>query len=137
MTPPVHAELINDLLTATDRRPPTPDRRPPAGTPPPSTSSVLVIPDRDGHVLLMHRAADDFTGGLWERWERWELPSGGADPGEVKLDALHREPSSARRQPLRPKKVKVANRPRLAMISPGKGTQQSLFMFVRWSFAQL
>ncbi|MFG2533016.1 NUDIX hydrolase [Streptomyces sp. NPDC048516] len=73
MTPPVHTDLIDGLLAAADRDA--------------ITKHVVgaVIPDRDGHVLLMHRASGDFMGGLWE------LPSGGVDPGEGLLDALHRE----------------------------------------------
>ncbi|MER0477476.1 NUDIX hydrolase [Streptomyces sp. Edi2] len=73
MTPAARAELINDLLAAADRDA--------------IAKHVVgaVIPDDDGHVLLMHRAADDFMGGLWE------LPSGDVGPGESLLDALHRE----------------------------------------------
>jgi 8-oxo-dGTP diphosphatase len=44
-----------------------------------------VIPDSEGRVLLLHRAADDYLGGLWE------LPSGGVDAGETLTEALHRE----------------------------------------------
>uniref|UniRef100_UPI003F4910CD NUDIX hydrolase n=1 Tax=Streptomyces sp. CA-136453 TaxID=3240050 RepID=UPI003F4910CD len=44
-----------------------------------------VIADEDSKVLLLHRTADDYLGGLWE------LPSGGVDPGENLIDALHRE----------------------------------------------
>ncbi|PBC80267.1 8-oxo-dGTP diphosphatase [Streptomyces sp. 2224.1] len=73
MTPAPRAELINDLLAAADRDA--------------ITKHVVgaVIPDGNGRVLLMRRAADDFMGGLWE------LPSGGVDPGEGLLDALRRE----------------------------------------------
>ncbi|WP_116210024.1 NUDIX hydrolase [Streptomyces olivoreticuli] len=44
-----------------------------------------VITDDDGKVLLLHRAADDYLGGLWE------LPSGGVDDGEGLIEALRRE----------------------------------------------
>ncbi|GHC73766.1 NUDIX hydrolase [Streptomyces cinnamoneus] len=44
-----------------------------------------VIPDADGKVLLLHRPADDYLGGLWE------LPSGGVDDGETLVEALRRE----------------------------------------------
>ncbi len=44
-----------------------------------------VIPDAEGKVLLLHRAADDYLGSLWE------LPSGGVDEGETLTEALHRE----------------------------------------------
>ncbi|SCK50748.1 NUDIX hydrolase [Streptomyces sp. WMMB 322] len=44
-----------------------------------------VISDAEGKVLLLHRAADDYLGGLWE------LPSGGVDSGETLTEALHRE----------------------------------------------
>ncbi|MBB5119483.1 DNA mismatch repair protein MutT [Streptomyces eurocidicus] len=44
-----------------------------------------VIADDDGKVLLLHRPADDYLGGLWE------LPSGGVDDGETLVEALHRE----------------------------------------------
>ncbi|MFG2490516.1 NUDIX hydrolase [Streptomyces caniferus] len=73
MTPPVQADLLDGLLTTADRDA--------------ITKHVIgaVISDSDGRVLLLHRAAGDFMGGLWE------LPSGGVDPGEDLLDALHRE----------------------------------------------
>jgi 8-oxo-dGTP diphosphatase len=44
-----------------------------------------VIPDAQGRVLLLHRTAGDYLGGLWE------LPSGGVDAGETLTEALHRE----------------------------------------------
>ncbi|MER7576926.1 NUDIX hydrolase [Streptomyces sp. NPDC126514] len=44
-----------------------------------------VIPNAEGKVLLLHRAAADYLGGLWE------LPSGGVDAGETLTEALHRE----------------------------------------------
>ncbi|WKX70831.1 NUDIX hydrolase [Streptomyces sp. XD-27] len=44
-----------------------------------------VIADPDGKVLLLHRAAGDYLGGLWE------LPSGGVENGEDLVDALRRE----------------------------------------------
>ncbi|MFF3765018.1 NUDIX hydrolase [Streptomyces sp. NPDC001922] len=44
-----------------------------------------VIADAEGRVLLLHRAADDYLGGLWE------LPSGGVDAGESLTQALRRE----------------------------------------------
>ncbi|MEV4438944.1 NUDIX domain-containing protein [Streptomyces sp. NPDC049577] len=44
-----------------------------------------VIADSDGRVLLLHRPADDYLGGLWE------LPSGGVEPGETLIEALRRE----------------------------------------------
>ncbi|OIJ98992.1 DNA mismatch repair protein MutT [Streptomyces sp. MUSC 14] len=44
-----------------------------------------VIADTDGRVLLLHRTADDYLGGLWE------LPSGGVDDGETLVQALRRE----------------------------------------------
>ncbi|MBT2386583.1 NUDIX hydrolase [Streptomyces sp. ISL-11] len=44
-----------------------------------------VIADGDGKVLLLHRTADDYLGGLWE------LPSGGVDDGENLIEALRRE----------------------------------------------
>ncbi|MDH2392097.1 NUDIX hydrolase [Streptomyces sp. HNM0663] len=44
-----------------------------------------VIADPDGKVLLLHRAAGDYLGGLWE------LPSGGVDEGEGLIEALRRE----------------------------------------------
>ncbi|MER6548482.1 NUDIX hydrolase [Streptomyces sp. NPDC001250] len=44
-----------------------------------------VIANPDGKVLLLHRAADDYLGGLWE------LPSGGVDDGEDLIEALRRE----------------------------------------------
>ncbi|HEX5566324.1 MAG TPA: NUDIX domain-containing protein [Streptomyces sp.] len=44
-----------------------------------------VIADAEGRVLLLHRPADDYLGGLWE------LPSGGVDGGETLTGALRRE----------------------------------------------
>ncbi|GAA0452378.1 NUDIX domain-containing protein [Streptomyces sp. NPDC046215] len=44
-----------------------------------------VITDEAGKVLLLHRPADDYLGGLWE------LPSGGVDRGESLTEALRRE----------------------------------------------
>lgn len=44
-----------------------------------------VIADSAGRVLLLHRTAEDYLGGLWE------LPSGGVDAGETLTEALRRE----------------------------------------------
>lgn len=44
-----------------------------------------VVTDAQGRVLLLHRPADDYLGGLWER------PSGGVDDGETLSEALRRE----------------------------------------------
>ncbi|MFI0738364.1 NUDIX domain-containing protein [Streptomyces sp. NPDC021100] len=44
-----------------------------------------VIADEGGKVLLLHRPADDYLGGLWE------MPSGGVEPGESLIEALRRE----------------------------------------------
>lgn len=44
-----------------------------------------VIADAEGKVLLLHRTASDYMGGLWE------LPSGGVDGSESLTEALHRE----------------------------------------------
>ncbi|GAA3655770.1 NUDIX hydrolase [Streptomyces chitinivorans] len=44
-----------------------------------------VFTDADGRVLLLHRPADDYLGGLWE------LPSGGVEDGESLTEALCRE----------------------------------------------
>ncbi|MER5784344.1 NUDIX hydrolase [Streptomyces mobaraensis] len=44
-----------------------------------------VIADSEYKVLLLHRTADDYLGGLWE------LPSGGVEPGESLIQALRRE----------------------------------------------
>ncbi|WP_407547789.1 NUDIX hydrolase [Streptomyces sp. Pv4-95] len=73
MTLPLGADLLDELIAAADQD---------------SITKHVVgaaIQDHDGRVLLLHRAAGDFMGGLWE------LPSGGVDPGEDLLVALHRE----------------------------------------------
>lgn len=74
-TPPSIAEvaLLGDLIHAADAD----------GI----TKHVVgaVIPNAEGKVLLLHRADDDYLGGLWE------LPSGGVDAGESLTEALHRE----------------------------------------------
>ncbi|GHF70524.1 hypothetical protein GCM10010218_59720 [Streptomyces mashuensis] len=44
-----------------------------------------VITDPDNKMLLLHRPAGDYLGGLWE------LPSGGVKPGESLTEALRRE----------------------------------------------
>ncbi|MFE4538707.1 NUDIX hydrolase [Streptomyces scopuliridis] len=73
MNAPVDATLLGDLIHAADAD----------GI----TKHVVgaVIPNTEGKVLLLHRAADDYLGGLWE------LPSGGVDEGETLTEALHRE----------------------------------------------
>lgn len=73
MNAPVDAALLGDLIHAADA-----DR---------ISKHVVgaVIPNAEGKVLLLHRAADDYLGGLWE------LPSGGVDAGETLTEALHRE----------------------------------------------
>ncbi|WP_436738478.1 NUDIX hydrolase [Streptomyces sp. BBFR102] len=73
MKAPVDAALLGDLIHAADAD----------GI----TKHVVgaVIPNAEGRVLLLHRAADDYLGGLWE------LPSGGVDAGETLTEALHRE----------------------------------------------
>lgn len=73
MNAPVDAALLGDLIHAADA-----DR---------ITKHVVgaVIPNAEGKVLLLHRTADDYLGGLWE------LPSGGVDAGETLTEALHRE----------------------------------------------
>jgi 8-oxo-dGTP diphosphatase len=70
---PVGTDLINEFIAVADQ-----DR---------ITKHVVgaALHDRSGRVLLLHRTAGDFMGGLWE------LPSGGVAPGEDLLDALHRE----------------------------------------------
>ncbi|MFI6689551.1 NUDIX hydrolase [Streptomyces sp. NPDC050485] len=73
MNTPVDAALLGDLIHAADAD----------GI----TKHVVgaVIPNTEGKVLLLHRAADDYLGGLWE------LPSGGVDADETLTEALHRE----------------------------------------------
>ncbi|MFE0678700.1 NUDIX hydrolase [Streptomyces sp. NPDC058867] len=73
MNAPVDAALLGDLIHAADAD----------GI----TKHVVgaVIPNAEGKVLLLHRTADDYLGGLWE------LPSGGVDAGETLTEALHRE----------------------------------------------
>ncbi|MFF8919362.1 NUDIX hydrolase [Streptomyces sp. NPDC015032] len=73
MNASVDAALLDDLIRAADAD----------GI----TKHVVgaVISDAEGRVLLLHRAADDYLGGLWE------LPSGGVDAGETLTEALHRE----------------------------------------------
>lgn len=73
MNAPVDAALLGDLIQAADAD----------GI----TKHVVgaVIPNAEGKVLLLHRTADDYLGGLWE------LPSGGVDAGETLTEALHRE----------------------------------------------
>ncbi|WP_445395110.1 NUDIX domain-containing protein [Streptomyces sp. LE64] len=73
MDAPVDAALLGDLIRAADAD----------GV----TKHVVgaVISNTEGEVLLLHRAADDYLGGLWE------LPSGGVDAGETLTEALHRE----------------------------------------------
>ncbi|MGW1427120.1 NUDIX hydrolase [Streptomyces sp. NPDC002431] len=73
MNVPVDAALLGELLHAADAD----------GV----TKHVVgaVVPDGEGRVLLLHRSADDYLGGLWE------LPSGGVDAGESLTEALRRE----------------------------------------------
>ncbi|MFJ6010811.1 NUDIX hydrolase [Streptomyces sp. NPDC092952] len=73
MNGPVDAALLGELLHAADAD----------GI----TKHVVgaVVPDGEGRVLLLHRAADDYLGGLWE------LPSGGVDADETLTEALRRE----------------------------------------------
>ncbi|MGW6309099.1 NUDIX hydrolase [Streptomyces niveus] len=73
MNTPVDAALLGDLINAADA-----DN---------ITKHVVgaVIPNAEGKVLLLHRTADDYLGGLWE------LPSGGVDAGETLTEALSRE----------------------------------------------
>ncbi|GGO59457.1 NUDIX domain-containing protein [Streptomyces lasiicapitis] len=73
MNAPVDAALLCDLSHAADAD----------GI----TKHVVgaVISNAEGKVLLLHRAADDYLGGLWE------LPSGGVDASETLTEALHRE----------------------------------------------
>lgn len=73
MNPPVDAALLDDLLRTADAD----------GI----TKHVVgaVIPNTEGKVLLLHRPANDYLGGLWE------LPSGGVNAGEPLTESLHRE----------------------------------------------
>lgn len=73
MNAPVDAALLGDLIHSADAD----------GI----TKHVVgaVISTAAGQVLLLHRATDDYLGGLWE------LPSGGVDAGETLTGALHRE----------------------------------------------
>lgn len=73
MNPPVDAALLGDLLRTADADS--------------ITKHVVgaVIPNAEGKVLLLHRTADDYLGGLWE------FPSGGVEEGETLTEALHRE----------------------------------------------
>ncbi|WP_406486525.1 NUDIX hydrolase [Streptomyces sp. NBC_01563] len=73
MNAPVDAALLGELIHAADAD----------GI----TKHVVgaVISNAEGKVLLLHRTADDYLGGLWE------LPSGGVDAGEILTEALHRE----------------------------------------------
>ncbi|MEC4019205.1 NUDIX hydrolase [Streptomyces sp. H27-D2] len=73
MNAPVDTALLEDLARAAAREGIT------------KTVVGAVITEGDGKVLLLHRTADDYLGGLWE------LPSGGVDGGETLLQALHRE----------------------------------------------
>ncbi|MDP9616481.1 NUDIX hydrolase [Streptomyces demainii] len=72
MNAPVDAALLGDLIHAAADG---------------ITKHVVgaVIPNAEGKVLLLHRAADDYLGGLWE------LPSGGVDADETLTEALRRE----------------------------------------------
>ncbi|MFE0047593.1 NUDIX hydrolase [Streptomyces albireticuli] len=67
------AALLDDLARAAERDGIT------------KTVVGAVIANNGGKVLLLHRQADDYLGGLWE------LPSGGVDDGETLTEALHRE----------------------------------------------
>ncbi|MEU4211246.1 NUDIX hydrolase [Streptomyces sp. NPDC026206] len=71
--PTVDTALLEDLARAAQRDGIT------------KTVVGAVITDSDGKVLLLHRTADDYLGGLWE------LPSGGVDDGENLIEALRRE----------------------------------------------
>ncbi|MFB6878345.1 NUDIX hydrolase [Streptomyces sp. NPDC056323] len=74
MTPsPANTALLEDLTRAAERD----------GID--KTVVGAVIADGDGKVLLLHRTADDYLGGLWE------LPSGGVDDGKNLTEALRRE----------------------------------------------
>lgn len=70
---PVTTALLEDLVRAAERD--GIDR----------TVVGAVVADPDGKVLLLHRSAEDYLGGLWE------LPSGGVDDGETLIEALRRE----------------------------------------------
>ncbi|SFD73073.1 NUDIX hydrolase [Streptomyces aidingensis] len=73
MTVPVDTDLLEALQRAAD------------GDGIAKTVVGAVITREDDRVLLLHRPAEDYPGGLWE------LPSGGAEPGESLIDALRRE----------------------------------------------
>lgn len=72
MTAPVDTDLLEDLLQAAAAD----------GISKTVVGAVIAAGDK---VLLLHRPADDYLGGLWE------LPSGGVNDGESLLDALRRE----------------------------------------------
>ncbi|MFI9719193.1 NUDIX hydrolase [Streptomyces sp. NPDC052396] len=72
-TSPLDTALLDDLARTAERDGIT------------KTVVGAVIADHDGKVLLLHRPAHDYLGGLWE------LPSGGVDAGENLIAALHRE----------------------------------------------
>ncbi|MFK0289890.1 NUDIX hydrolase [Streptomyces sp. NPDC090442] len=72
---PVTTALLEDLAGAAERD----------GIAKTVVGAVVAAPD--GRVLLLHRPADDYLGGLWE------LPSGGVNDGETLIEALRREVS--------------------------------------------